>query len=210
MLPESDLQRALTSLPRIPLSGPWTRILASHLLQDPPPDAAPGAPPQPLWAGGPRLKGARFSPPGGFDSLYLASDAVTALEEVGAIFRHEGTPPFTLRTPPWTLFAVDGIVEEVLDLADPRICRRLGTSGSELTGDWRLSQGAYLRGAGPLPPTQRLGKAAYESGRIAGMRYPSAKTTGSGISFVIFPERLAKGSFLEVYDPHGKIRQRLP
>lgn len=142
----------------------------------------------------------------------MASDPVTALEEVGAVLDLPGLPPSTLRTPPWTVFAVEGFLQKVLDLTDPRIQGRLGTSLSELTGDWRYSQALFLKGEAPLPPTQLLGQIAYETGAIVGMKYHSAKNTGKGIGVVIFSDRLVKSrsSFLEVYDPHELIGQRVP
>lgn len=121
-------------------------------------------------------------------------------------------PPSTLRTPPWTLFAVEGFLERVLDLTDPGVQKRLGTSLAELTGDWRYSQALHLRGEAPLPPTQLLGKVAYDSGRITAMKFHSAKRVGEGWGFVVFSDRLSKGraSYLEVYDPGKLIRQNLP
>ena len=211
MLPEPELKALLTQVPLISVGGPWTRVTAFHLLLGPPPGGTPEAPPQPLWPGGPILRGARFNPKGSFGSVYLASDPITALEEVDATFESPGSPPITLRTPPWTVFAVDGLLTNVLDLTDLRMQSRLSTTIAELTGDWRFSQTLHLRGEAPLPPTQRLGRIAFESGRIAALRYHSAKRPGHGFNLVVFADRLAKGaSYLEVYDPNDKIRQRLP
>jgi hypothetical protein len=44
------------------------------------------------------------------------------------------------------------------------------------------------------------------------MKYHSAKNTGKGSAVVVFSDRLVKSrsSFLEVYDPHDLIQQRLP
>lgn len=137
---------------------------------------------------------------------------MTALDEVGAVLERPDLSPLTLRTPPWTVFAVDGFLERVLDLTEPVIQASLGTSVAELTGDWRFSQALYGRGEGPMPPTQLLGRLAQESGRIGAMKYHSAKNTGRGFGFVVFPDRLSSrgSSFLEVYDPHDLIRHRLP
>ncbi len=56
-----------------------------------------------------------------------------------------------------------------------------------------------------------LGKIAFESEGVAALRYHSAKRTGHGFNLVVFTDRLSEGSsFLKVYDPNGKIRQRLP
>lgn len=124
--------------------------------------------------------GARFTPRGAFGSIYLASDPVTALLETTAVFQHSHAPAFTLRTYPWTVFAVDGVVANIVDLTDPNVWPSLGTNLQELTGDWAYGQEQYLLGHGPLPPTQMLGQAAYNGGVIAGMKYPSAKNMGKG------------------------------
>ena len=60
------------------------------------------------------------------------------------------------------------------------------------------------------PPTQVLAQAAYDSGGIAGIRYPSAKYPG-GVNLVVFPDRLAgsPADYLEAYDPDGHLAQRL-
>ena len=53
-------------------------------------------------------------------------------------------------------------------------------------------------------------RSAYDSGRIAGIKYASAKHPG-GLNLAVFPDRIpvADGSFLQVYDPHGNLTQRL-
>ncbi len=210
MLPESDLRRVVPALPLISEGGPWARVLGYHLLQGPPPGSS--GPPQPLWPGGPILTGARFNLKGTFGGIYLASDPLTALKEVDAILNRKALPPATILTPPWTVFAVQGSLDKILDLTDHRIQVRLGTSLSELTGSWRVQQSSHLRGEEPLPPTQLLGRVAYDSGSILGMRYDSAKNSGEGFNIVVFTDRLSidRSSFLEVYDPHDLIRQRLP
>lgn len=212
MLPEAELRAVLSALPLIDVTGPWTRVIGYHLLQGPPPGGSPGDPPQPLWPGGPGLRGARFTPKGGFGSIYLASDPVTALGEVGAIFENPAAPPANFRTPPWTVFTVEGVIERALDLTDQRNMDRLGTSLSELTGDWRYPQALFLRGSGPIPPTQLLGKIAFEATGVSAIQYHSAKKPGGGLGIVVFADRLASGGsgFLQVYDPQGLIRQRLP
>lgn len=110
------------------------------------------------------------------------------------------------------MFAVTGVLEKILDLTDPRVQSRLGTSFSELVEPWRVPQARYLRGEGPFPPTQLLGQVAYETGSILGMKFDSAKNANEGFNVVVFSDRLTRGgsSFLEVHDPHGFIRQRLP
>ena len=50
----------------------------------------------------------------------------------------------------------------------------------------------------------------YDLDRIAGIKYASAKHPG-GLNLVVFPDRIATatGNYLEVYDPHGNLAQRL-
>lgn len=153
------------------------------------------------------ITGARFTPLGGFGSIYLASDAVTALREVSAVFGE-----VTIRTPPWVVFAVEGFLERVLDLTEPDAQSRLGTSLAELTGDWVLSQDLHQEGKGPLPPTQLVAKIAYEMGTVVAIRYRSTKNIKTGVNLVVFADRLTLGqpSYLSVYDPSGLLRQRLP
>lgn len=206
MLPESELRKALLDLPTKKQVGPWSRVVGYRLMQGPPPGSS--GPPQPLWPGGSALSGARFTTLGGFGSIYLASDPVTGLKEVAALLT--GIEPF--RTPPWVVFTVDGYLERVLDLTDPTVQRRIGTSLAELTGDWRYSQEIFRKGKGPLPPTQLLGRIAHETGGIVAMRYHSAKNVDGGMGLIVFADRLVVGgaSFLEVYDPHKSLQQRLP
>jgi len=169
-------------------------------------------PVQPLWSGGASRNGARFTPRETFGSIYVASDPVTALKEVVAIFLTPHAPPLTLRTPPWTVFAVDGILTELVDLTDAAVQRTLGTNLQELTGDWVVSQDQYLKGDGPLPPTQLLGQVGYESGVMLGFKYPSSKSVADGYGIVVFSDLLVScsPSHLEVSDPDGDLEQRLP
>lgn len=207
MLPALELTEALADIPLTSEASRWTRAIGYRFVQASPPGSPEGSPPQPLWPGGPAKVGARFTPLDGFGSIYLASDPVTALYEVSAIFG-EGT----LRTPPWTVFGVEGFLQGVLDLTDSDIQNRLGTTLAELTGDWVLSQELHREGKGPLPPTQLLAKIAYNMETVVAIRYRSAKNIHTGVNVVVFSDRLVKdeASYLEVYDPHGLIRQRLP
>lgn len=198
--------RLLPTLPRISIQGPWSRAVGFHLLQGPPPGAPPLSPPQPLWPNGPPRHGARFTPRGGFESAYLASDLVTALTEVGAVIQHPNAPPFNIATIPWTIIAVKGALTNIVDLTDTAIQNALGTSRQELTGDW-----AYDQSQGLTPPTHVLGVAAHQSGVILGLKYPSSKNA-AGTCVVVFTDRFQTNpsAYLEVYDPYGKLSQRLP
>jgi len=199
MLPANRLKTALAKAKRVAVHGPWSRVVAfRHLLGAPP---GLDGPPQPLWGGASQTRGARFTPEGGFDAVYLAWDSITALAEVQAIaFLSSG--PLQARTPLWVMMNVDGMVNGVLDLTDAGTRTTLGTNEQEISGSWQTAQ---------LPPTQLLAQVAFDSGMIVGIKYPSAKNTGGGVNLVVFPDRLSRSStdYLEVYDPHGNLPQRI-
>jgi RES domain-containing protein len=198
MLSLGKLAAALTSVQLTSTHGPWSRAIGHRYLLGPPPGQT--GPPQPLWGGAARIAGARFTPQSSFDSIYLAHDPITAFVEVSALVLLPGGP-VPVRSAPWVVVTVDGILNNLLDLTDAAILAALGTTEQEMTGAWVKSS---------RPPTQWLGQLAYDSGRIAGIKYASAKHPG-GLNLVAFPDRIpaTAGSFLEVYDPNGKLAQRI-
>jgi RES domain-containing protein len=199
MLPLAKLGAAIAKTKLITVHGPWSRVVAFRHLLGPPPGMS--GPPLPLWGGASRINGARFTPQSGFDSIYLASDPVTALAEVQAIiFLPRGPAP--VQTTPWTVLSVDGVVSRVLDLTDPATLAILETNEREVSGAWWLAR---------HPPIQMLGQAAFDSVKIRGIKYRSAKNTGGGVNVVVFPERISHAGtdYLEIYDPHGTLRQRI-
>lgn len=207
MIADRDhLLTVLQTLPRKVVHGPWSRAVGFHLLLGPPPGAAPGSSPQPLWPGGASLKGARFTTRGGAGSLYLATDPVTALHEVVSVFTPPGGHVFTLKTSPWVVITVEGVLSNMVDLSDPENQTKLQTSLAELTGDW-----AYTQSISGQAPTQILGQAAFDCG-ILGFEYSSARNVGSGTSIVVFTNNLIanKPSFLEVFDEYHHLTHRLP
>lgn len=199
MLAGSRLKAVLGRTKPVAVHGPWSRAVAyRHLLTGP---MGFGGPPQPLWGGAAKLHGARFTPPGSFDSIYLAWCSTTALAEVQSlVFLPGGT--LLARTPPWVLVTVDGVVSGILDLTDSATLLALGSNEQEITGSWQLA---------PLPPTQLLAQAVFDSGRFSGIRYPSTKHTGGDPNLVVFPDRLGRNAtdFLDVFDPHGNLQQRI-
>jgi RES domain-containing protein len=205
MLPEAELKVALGQITPIPLHGPFSRCVAfQHLVSKPGP-ASPAGKPKPLWGLGSATSGARFTPRGGFESVYLAEDPITALAEVAGVFMHPQAPAVTLQTQPWVIMSVRGILLSVLDLTNVDVMTRLGSNRQELTGAWRLAE-AETGNA----PTQKLGRACYEAGRFDAMRYFSSKNSPTGICVAVFPDRLTGAAFIEVYDPNGNLVQRIP
>lgn len=203
MLPREPLLQALTSLPLVTETGPWTRAVAQRYLAGPPPGATNNLP-RPLWSGGAKLFGQRFTPKGSFDTAYLASDPVTALTEVQAILSGpNGKIPLT--TNPWVLVSLTGVVHQVLDLTSETVVSALGTSFAELSGAWAFVPGSRQA------PTQLLGEAAFTSKRIHGIKYHSAKNMGQGTCLAVFPDRLDPAlERVEVFDSSGNLVDRLP
>ena len=199
MLPPLQLAAALRNTTLISAHGPWSRAVGYRHLLGPPPGQI--GPPQPLWGGAAKKVGARFTPVASFDSIYLTQDPLTAFIEVSALILLPGGP-MPVRSAPWVVVSVDGILNCLLDLTDPLTLARLGTTSEEVTGAWAIIQ---------HPPTQLLGQVAYDSGRITGIKYASAKHPG-GINIVVFPDRISivPGDYLEVYDPQGNLAQRVP
>lgn len=88
----------------------------------------------------------------------------------------------------------------VLDLTDETVHTVFETAYQELTGSWLLDD---------EPATQRLGKAAYDCGRVAAIRYPSAQWRGERLhpNLVIFRDRLEQlsGGLMRAVDPDGDL-----
>lgn len=130
MLPEDELRKMVQTLPSVTLYGPWSRaVRALHLRRSP-------GPPEPLWALGAPRNGARFTPKGGFPTIYLASDLPTAYAEVESVLAVRGFPASLMRHPPLVFLTVEGVLERTLDLTDDAIQTALGTTEQELTGVW--------------------------------------------------------------------------
>jgi RES domain-containing protein len=207
------LVEVLSTLPCIRVAGPWARAVADRYLQGPPPGAPAGTPPSPLWwPGGAPRTGQRFTPRGAFPSLYLADNGATALAEVEAILTVPGPGLQATAHAPFTILSVEGELRAIVDLTTVAVQRALHTSEDELVAPWRLAQQRFLAGTRRLlPPTQRLGAAAFATGTIAGLRYPSAKFPGA-VNLVVFTDRLSldPGNALRVVDPTGRLRDQLP
>jgi RES domain-containing protein len=172
--------------------------VAYQYLRRPPPGLT--GLPQPLWGGAAKPVGARFTPKDSFDSVYLSYDPITAFIEVSALVLLPGGP-VPVRTAPWVVVSVDGVLNQLLDLTDPATLSALGATDQEMTGSWATTL---------HPPTQQLGRLAYDSGKICGIKYRSAKHPG-GLNLVAFSDRIlaAIGNYLEVYDPQGHLAQRI-
>ena len=192
MLKPHALPAVLQQFNLVAVHGPWWRSIAFHYLL--------ANPAEPLWAAGSKINGARFTPKGSFDSLYLSWHPTTTLAEVDSLVMLPSGPA-PLQTSPLTLFVINGIVTRVLDLTDASILDALETSEQEMGGPWAKTA---------TPPTQTLAQAVYDSGTIAGIQYASAKAGGQK-NLMVFPERIKAPApdYLTVYDSFGDLHQRI-
>lgn len=205
MLSSDELSRALVNIP--------TQVFARSLYRATDLEALfgfhhnpPYPSPRPLWDLGASIKGARFTPRGGPRSLYMAEDPATAYEEASQISAivADRDPTLVNPIPPKVTCSARVHLETVLDLTIPSVQDALGTSVAELTGSWRL-----IQDRGQVPPTQLLGQSVFSSRRVQAIRYPSAVSAGH-TCIVIFSERLKAPAFVEIFDPFGILKGRIP
>ncbi len=138
-----------------------------------------------------RERAGRYHIAGGSPALYFADNPVTALYEVGRMFRAQ----YAVAAPPGILLSVRlELASGVLDLRKRAVQALLGTSRQELTGQWLTED---------LAPTQLLGETAYELGNIVAVHAPSAADpSGLSETVVIFKDRLpVVGGTIEIHDP---------
>ena len=204
MLPERQLRAALRKIAPVPIEGPFSRAVALHYLF-PKPASAPRVKPQPLWGMGSKRFGGRYTPKNSFETVYVAKDIVTALTEVQALISIPSGPAFTIVSAPWVTVAIRGFLSFVLDLTQSANVQAIGSSYQSL----------LARGVG-FPVKQvslpRICSDAYATrpDGLTGFVIPRARILPSGVCVAVFPDRLRKPAYLEVYDPHGNVAQRLP
>jgi RES domain-containing protein len=201
MLPEKDLKVALQRIEGVPVHGPFSRCVALQYLF-PKPVLAP--PPQPLWGMGSKLYGGRYTPKNSFETIYLAEDMVTALTEVVAIVIGLSGPAITLASGPWVIVAVHGVLLSILDLTITANVQTIGSNYQELTGSWRYTVAQQTE-----PATHVLGRLSHRSKRFDGIRFPSSKNPPHGVCLAVFPDRLKRPAYLEVFDLHNNVPQRI-
>lgn len=211
MIPPAELPNRLAALPRITIMGAFWRTVPIEYLKNAPPGAPERSPPQPLWPGGAATRGARYTPIGGGNALYLAPNGATALAEVEAVvFGSDGSVEPGADHNPLLVFETRVELPAVLDLCAEEVQRALGTSPAELKAPWLRAQERHRAGRGNLPPTQALGEAASGTGTILALRYPSYRHRGMQ-NLVVFTDRLAAlGGRVVLIDNSGTFAQTLP
>jgi RES domain-containing protein len=189
MLDDRRLGPVLESVPLTSREGPFHRYVLHRYVALAVERRAPLHILTGEWA---RRTGGRFNYPGLFRVAYVAGDAETAQAEAERI------------TAPYVHVPVRGALGSVLDLTRADVLGKLEASEAGLGRDWRM-----LNARGGEAPGQRLGHAAYRSGRIEAIAYHSTVRVG-GLCLAVFPERLGPGSWLEIQDPDGILRERIP
>lgn len=196
MLPAGELENVLAAIEPVSVPGPFFRAVAFKYLH------APGRTSPNILSGvAGRARGGRYNAAGGCLATYLAESAETAVSEGNRPFL--GSRVASALTRPLVVLSVQGHLGRVLDLLDPRVRARIGTDEAELIAPYLLDA---LKGE---TVTQRLGRIAYASTRFEAVRGPSAQRPG-GHTIAVFPERVVAPSSLELFDPDGLLRERLP
>lgn len=141
-------------------------------------------------------KGAKAAPgryhrKGSAPALYFADTPLTAIYEVDRVVDSGGIQLAGLGNP-GILITVTFELTDVLDLTDPAVVKKFGTSHQELTGSWLNANPA---------PTQILGEQAHACGRIVAIKAPSA-AHHKGTNLVVFRDRIdLRKHKMSIYDP---------
>lgn len=148
-------------------------------------------------------RGGRYNIAQQFEALYVSGSPITALKEIRYLINTPaGVSAYPTR--PYILLSLQYQLHRVIDLTDSHIRNFLDTNMQELTGSW------YSFIEEEIAPTQQLGKIAYDLG-VQALKVPSSvDLENNGFNLVIFPENLPPNGFVEIYDPDGEFRQRLP
>ena len=126
----------------------------------------------------------------GLQAIYASLDVMTATKEA---YQNFVTFGFSLTTiMPRVTAGASVSLGKVLDLADKKVCSKIGFTTNELIEeDWRA-----IQSGGEESWTQAIGRGCFICG-FEGLIAPSAQNEG-GKNIVIFPKRLAKTSKIEI------------
>jgi RES domain-containing protein len=199
MHPEAGLPAIIAALPVQPYNGTCYRLVDFAVLTG-------YDPMMPLYTLGPGQNGQRYTPKGGPNALYAAEDVVTAHAEYHRMERIvlATAPTYRLSANPTVELTIHVNLERVLNIADPAIQATLATTVAELTGPWRKQMIKKL-----FCPTQVLATAVFAHGEIQALRYPSAQGP-QYCNLIIWEERLALPSYIQVKDSTGTLSARIP
>jgi hypothetical protein len=200
VLPEDKLKRALRRVPLIGADGPFHRFVDLWFVHQ---NLAGGKKTAVLAGLGAKMLGGGFTPRGTFETLYVATTAATARIEAESRITASGVVDAPSK--PYVHFVVIGRLQKVLDLTDAAVLATLKTTEDEMTGPWIVGQIQ-----GDEAPTQVLGRVVHVLRRIEAILFPSSKDSPEGRCLAVLPDRLKKGSSLEIVDETGLVKERLP
>ncbi len=188
------LNATLITTPLVTYSGYTYRVIEDRWRNDP------------LSAIGAFQSGGRHNAPGTFSLLYTANSRITAFKETQALFDTEDGQLHDVPRNPELVLTLEVALLCVLDLTDPDLCAKLGTSGEELIST--TPSRFILNSQGKTTPTQDLGAACYRSERISALKVPSTAHS-DGFCLDIFPDRLFVGERVAIRDEHHRLRDEI-
>lgn len=147
MLSEDELRRELRRVPLIGADGPFHRFVYLWFVHQ---NLAGGKKTEVLAGLGAKMLGGRFTPRGTFETLYVATTAVTARIEAESWITASGVVDAPSK--PYVHFMVRGRLQKVLDLTDAGLLATLKTTEDEMTAPRIVGQVQ-----GDEAPTQILG-----------------------------------------------------
>jgi RES domain-containing protein len=200
VLSEDELRRALRRVPLIGAEGPFHRFVDLWFVHQ---NLAGGKKTEVLAGLGAKMFGGRFTPHGTFETLYVATSAATARIEAESRITASGVVDAPGK--PYVHFVVRGRLQKVLDLTNASVLATLKTTEDEMTGPWIMGQVL-----GDEAPTQLLGRVVHAVRRIEAILFLSSKDRPEGRCLAVLPDRLKKGSSLEIVDDTGLVKERLP
>jgi RES domain-containing protein len=134
--------------------------------------------------------GGRWNPRG-IKAIYASTSPVTATYEAYQNFADFGFAKSSVR--PRVFCGADVVLQQLLDLTDIGIRKRLGFSLAEmLDEDWLA-----IQDEGDESWTQATGRGAHAAG-FEGLLVPSARHRPQGVNVVVFPDNLRKNSTIRL------------
>jgi RES domain-containing protein len=188
------LKATLNTTPLVTYSGYSYRVIEDRWRNDP------------LSAIGALHTGGRYNAPGAFSLLYTANSRITAFKETQALFDTGDGQLRDVPRNPELVLTLELTLLCVLDLTDPDLCAKLGTSSEELVST--VPSRFILNAQGKTTPTQDLGAACYLSQQISALKVPSAAHS-DGFCLNILPDRMFAGEHITIRDEHHRLRDEL-
>jgi RES domain-containing protein len=200
VLPRRELARVLKRVRLVPVDGPFHRFADLLFVHQ---RLAARRETEVLRGLGAKMNGGRFTPRDAFETLYIATTAETARIEAESRLTAAGA--ISVPTQPYVHFVVRGQLQRVLDLTNDSVLRTLETTVDEIFAPWVIKQAQ-----GREAVTQLLGRVVHAAATIEAILFASSKDRPHGRCLAIFPDRLRRGSTLEIVDDTGLVRENIP